>query len=297
MEHFDLKISNDVANKHRKELPTYNNFNITELHKMPMLFDWVECRVTDDCKFKMLLGGKDDGVVMRFFWNGKYEAATLRAWVYFAAKGGIKIDIGAHTGAYTLAALKADFGKDVFSFEPHFMNYSRLNLNIRANNFNTGNSFMMAVGAVTQLREFSISTNIDYLSTGGSLDKKDGMIKNSVQTVNLDSTFDSQIHDKIKLIKIDVEGHEGECLTGMSAIIDTARPTIFFECIDSTSGINVERFLKSRNYIVYEIDDITGKLSEVENVVPHIGSNGMPIMHKINRIAVPAQQRLLVDSF
>ncbi|MBF0444195.1 MAG: FkbM family methyltransferase [Magnetococcales bacterium] len=295
MNSFNMMSSNEVVRTHRSKIPALNHFNITELHKMPELFDWVDCRVNDEHHFKMLLGGKDDGVAMRFFWNGQYEAATLRAWVYFASKSNLILDIGAHTGAYTLAALSASSGENVFSFEPHFMNFARLNLNLRGNGFKTSNSHMVAVGDKTEIRNFSISTNINYLSTGGSLDKKTGSFTSGVQVVNLDKTFATSIHEQIKLVKIDVEGHEDKCLEGMSNIIKVAKPIIFFECIDVTSGQKVEHFLLSKNYIIYEIDDITGKISETNKSFPYLDTNGQPVMHKINRISVPSQQRLTMN--
>ena len=75
---------------------------------MPELFDWVNCDVGVENKFHMFLGGKDDGVALRFFWNGSYEKYTLKIWSELAKKiKGFALDIGAHTGCYSLAALAA----------------------------------------------------------------------------------------------------------------------------------------------------------------------------------------------
>ena len=68
------------AHQKRSEFPKSNSFNISELQKLPKFYNWVNCHVTDDIDFRMCLGGGDDGVAMRFFWNGGYEKFSLKLW-------------------------------------------------------------------------------------------------------------------------------------------------------------------------------------------------------------------------
>jgi hypothetical protein len=56
---------------------------------------------------KMWLAGNDDGVALRFHHGYVYEPVSLAAWQACCECGGVAIDVGAHTGVYTLAAYAA----------------------------------------------------------------------------------------------------------------------------------------------------------------------------------------------
>ena len=105
---FDLKQKNlEVLNIRNQLIKENKNFGIKELLKMPPYYDWINCKVTDSDFFYMFLCGNDDGVAMRFFWNCAYERCTLYLWNSIAKrvkKDFLILDIGAHTGSYSLAA-------------------------------------------------------------------------------------------------------------------------------------------------------------------------------------------------
>ena len=136
----------EIAETKRSALPTVNEFGIRDLMSMPAYWGWVDCD-SGHSRFRMFLGGNDDGVALRFYWNGCYESTTLRAWALLAKKARFVLDIGAHTGAYSLAALAANPDCEVASFEPHFMNFSRLSLNLRSNGFSTRNAYWLGGGS------------------------------------------------------------------------------------------------------------------------------------------------------
>jgi FkbM family methyltransferase len=282
-----LLIENAVA--FRDKLPANKIFEINELFKMPKFFDWVECYPTDISNFKMYLAGGDDGVALRFFWNGMYEKFTIKLWCYFALRGGVIIDIGAHTGAYSLSAYSVDPKAKIISFEPHFMNFARLNMNLRGNNFSTSGILMLGVGEKNEIQPFSISTSLSYLSTGGSVGKRSNSIVQDVKIVSLDQYLPENIKDQIKLLKIDVEGHEAPCLRGMINLIEKCRPVIFLECISSVSGIEVTSLLRKLDYLFFIIDDVTGEISPVDDISPEFDTNGKLVMSRLNRIGIPSK--------
>jgi FkbM family methyltransferase len=280
-----IEILNDISKTKRKDLPFENNFNINELSQMPELFDWVNCDAGVENKFHMFLGGKDDGVVLRFFWNGSYEKYTLKTWSELAKnKNGFALDIGAHTGCYSLAALAANKNLNVLSFEPHYINFSRLILNFNANKFNTNNVFMCCVGDENKFVPFSTSSRVGYLTTGGSVGHRSGATANSVPQVALDSFLIDEVIENINLIKIDVEGYEPNVLKGMKKIL-RLKPTIFFECIEKNSAKLTQEILSSYGYIFFEIDDLTGKITKVKNLEPQFNQDNKLVMHMLNRIA------------
>ena len=281
----NIEILNNISKTKREDLPFENNFNINELSQMPELFDWVNCDVGVENKFHMFLGGKDDGVALRFFWNGSYEKYTLKAWSELAKKmNGFALDIGAHTGCYSLAALASNKNLNVLSFEPHYINFARLILNLNANKFNTNNIFMCCVGDENKFVPFSTFSRVGYLTSGGSVGHRSGATVNSIPQVALDSFLNDEVIQNINLIKIDVEGYEANVLKGMKKILGL-KPTIFFECIEKNSAKLTQEILSSYGYIFFEIDDLTGKITKVKNLEPQFSQDNKLVMHKLNRIA------------
>jgi FkbM family methyltransferase len=281
----NIELLNAISKTKRKDLSFENNFNINELSQMPELFDWVNCDVGVENKFYMFLGGKDDGVALRFFWNGSYEKYTLKTWSELAKKTkGFALDIGAHTGCYSLAALSANKNLNVLSFEPHYINFARLILNFNANKFNINNIFMCCVGDENKFVPFSTFSRAGYLTTGGSVGHRSGATVNSIPQVALDSFLIDEVIQNINLIKIDVEGYEANVLKGMKKILGL-KPTIFFECIEKNSAKLTQEILSSYGYIFFEIDDLTGKITKVKNLEPQLSQDNKLVMHKLNRIA------------
>lgn len=281
----NIKILNDISKTKREDLPLENNFNIYELSQMPEVFDWVNCDIGVENKFYMFLGGKDDGVALKFFWNGSYEKYTLKTWSELAKKtNGFALDIGAHTGCYSLAALASNKNLNVLSFEPHYINFARLILNFNANKFNINNIFMCCVGDENKVVPFSTHPKVGYLTSGGSVGRRLGAIVNSIPQVTLDSFLIDDVIQNINLIKIDVEGYEPNVLKGMKKILGL-KPTIFFECIEKNSSELAQEILSSYGYSFFEIDDLTGKITKVKNLEPQFSQDNKLVMHKLNRIA------------
>ncbi len=279
-----IRKINDQAYQKRESLNSENYFTIQELTTLPPLFDFIDCVIDEKTKFQMFLAGNDDGVALRFFWNNYYEKKTLNTWSKLASRAkGYILDIGAHTGVFSLAAMASNNNINVISFEPHFMNFSRLLLNFRANRFSNFNAFMFCVGNNNSLVPFSISTDINYLTTGGSIGNRNNGTSSSIQQIALDKFLPIDVIKNVSLIKIDVEGYEPNCLDGMHNVLDNS-PTIFFECINSESGQKVQEILSKYNYIFYEIDDLAGTINPADKIVAHY-DDGKILMNRINRIA------------
>ncbi len=283
----DFDASNRPARDMRATLPANNNFTIAEMGKFPVFFGWTGGCV-EDSSFRMFLGGHDDAVALRFFWNGSYERTTLRAWAKLAKRGGVAIDVGAHTGVFTLAALAANPSIQVVAFEPYYMNYGRLNLNMRANARDTRHAFMCAVGARSETAQFGLQMPVDRLSTGGTLEPRKRLFQIPVSVVALDDFLPAKVKPAISLVKIDTEGYEGQCIDGMKDIIATSKPVIFCECTTADSGASVQGRLAPLGYRFFEVDDDAGTIAPVDTIRPHFDAAGEPVHSRANRIALPA---------
>lgn len=278
--------ANEVAHLYRKKLPKQNNFNYQELVNHPKLFDWVNCEVSENICFQMFLAN-DDGVSLRFFWNGFYEKLAIKVWINLSQKCRVILDVGAHTGAYTLAALKSNPNAIVASFEPYFMNFARLNLNLRGNGFDTQNAFMLAISSENSEVNFDVPQSYDYLFSGGKINNSanKGLI---VSAVRIDDFFSNSSIDKVDLIKLDVEGHEFSCMEGAKKIITTSRPIILFECTSLNSKSILDELF--HNYSLFVVDELTGNLTREFELIPYFDNQGKIDMNKINRLLMPNEK-------
>ena len=290
-------MDNKKAKKYRQSLEEKNYFNIVKLMSMPKYFGWVNYCIKDNLNIKLFLGGNDDGVALRCFWNNHYEEQTLKLWMELTKIEGIILDIGAHTGIYSLIANLSIRKGAVLSFEPYYMNFSRLNLNLRANSISTQNAFMLAVGSEKGNLPFSVDPNVDYLTSGGKLGAFTKKKIFSVQTITIDQFLDEEAQTNLKVIKIDVEGHELQCLKGMEISLSKSKPIIFFECISKTNTILIEKFLKNINYKLFLIDDLNLKIKEVSTLEPYYDKDGKLIHTLINRIAIESSKMNLIEKF
>jgi FkbM family methyltransferase len=175
---------------------------------------------------KQLVVFSFDYIALRINIDGVYELEELETFFSWISKfrdkvfDGVALDIGANIGNHSLYF--SDYFKKVFSFEPIPMTFKILSLNSElAENitcFNVG---------VSDCEKISFM-DIFPSNMGGA--RITNTSPNYCKTINL-KTLDSLINplEDIKLIKIDVEGHEYEVLVGAEKIIKKNNPIILFE--------------------------------------------------------------------
>lgn len=161
--------------------------------------------------------------------------------------GATAIDIGANIGNHSLYF--SDYFRKVLSFEPNPRTWQVLQLNAGlANNvlcFNEGisdtNADVLLETSDTNSGRSAITGN----ATGNA---------RSIRVKALDSVISE--NEIVRLIKIDVEGHEEKVLIGAEQTIRRNRPIILFEqhkedfCNDSTASIDL---LKSYGYVNFAV--------------------------------------------
>jgi FkbM family methyltransferase len=212
-----------------------------------------------------LTPGDDFGSAL--FWRpaAVLESDVLPVFIKFARSTSRFVDVGAHTGIYSLLACAASPACQVMAFEPHPLTYDRLNANIRANGFEGRcTAFQAAVGrssGVARLRTPDDLTMCSLSDSGDALE---------ISVVALDELIPKD--GRTSLVKIDVEGHEYEVLEGMSAVIRDSRPAIFFECNPGGPADAIEQFLRAHGYSVFSLQ--TGKLSRLSRLAPEEFSRG-----------------------
>tara|TARA_B110000977_G_scaffold182612_1_gene244412 strand:- start:1911 stop:2948 length:1038 start_codon:yes stop_codon:yes gene_type:complete len=271
--------------------PKFNDSSFSDMVNAKKIWGFTKCR-TGEHEFYMALLGNDDGVALRFYNTGYYEKFTTALWTKFSSRSRTILDIGAHTGSYSISARIANPSSKVISFEPHYLNFARLALNLRANGYDPYDIYMIAASDSNQNVYFQVPRGDAYHSSGGSVSNVGSNITNDgywVNAVSIDDFLQGHTKNTVDLIKIDVEGYELNVLKGMSQMISEMKPTIFFECI-TKSNHELEEFFKNNRYKIYCIDDHSGDIEEVKSISPVYTQKDKLDMNKLNRIAIDSSQ-------
>jgi len=199
----------------------------------------------NDISFDMLTVNSDDTSVTDRFWNDNYQDYTLEKWVLWTKEEGIHIDIGAHTGMYTIAAFAANSNNQLISIEPFDLNFHRIITNLRLNNLSQKkiSLFNYAVSDTNKKVKFHINSPLSYLSKGGKISTSG----KDINAIKLDSLVISNTKMKVKSLKIDTEGEDLNVLKGSINLINKFMPKIIVE----TRRDNIEQiidFLLSSGY-------------------------------------------------
>jgi FkbM family methyltransferase len=186
--------------------------------------------------------------------HGIYES-SLMTWIAqeFSSKDKIFIDIGSHTGTFSVN-LACKF-KHVYSFEPQKMTYYALCGSIALSNIENVTCINVALGSKEQCKTGTAILNITSNDGGSSSLYKESEIPVLKEEVVQIRTLDSYIEifkSDIGVIKMDVEKNELEVIKGGLKCLERSNyPMIFFEA-DKNHG-EVFDFLKSLGYRVIPI--------------------------------------------
>jgi FkbM family methyltransferase len=214
----------------------------------------------------------------RLFWLGlsSYEQTSIEIWRNFAAEATVIVDGGANTGLYSMIAGAANPKAMIFAFEPVGAIYNRLlynaslnPYNIRAeqaalSDFNGTATFYVGAGEHPVNSTFSDEVLVDPSAISRAT---------IVKTVRLDDYLAEHGVSEVQLVKLDVEGHEPEVLTGLGDILRKSRPVVIAEINNEEIGQRVLEIMRPFNYKFFIINE-GGKCIEVAALSPPIGKWG-----------------------
>ncbi len=153
--------------------------------------------------------------------NGIYEPIETMLIPYLINKDSVCLDVGAHTGYFTI--LMAKLCKAVFAFEADQTNFKILKENIELNNLENVLAQNVAVGDhYGWIPLYLCNDNSGMHRIYPSKHCTD--VKMSVPMVALDSTY-----HKIDFIKMDIEGSELGALKGMQYLLKINHPKMIIE--------------------------------------------------------------------
>ena len=199
------------------------------------------------------------------------QVHELRAVALALANGGTSIDVGANKGSYLYSMARWSKAAPVFAFEPQasLANYLRSacqNASLRQVTVEN-----LALSDVEG--ELDLYIPGDATSPGASLESsiadKTSCRKEVVKVTTLDKYAQANITTPVRVIKIDVEGHELAVIKGALQLIQRDKPLLIIECegrhlpADQTV-LSFIAFVESLGYIATLALPGKGELAAIE---------------------------------
>jgi FkbM family methyltransferase len=182
-------------------------------------------RLTDGSRFALDLA---DWPQAQAFLLGEYDASTVRFVTEHLARDGVFIDAGAHVGLISFQVLRRVPSASIHAFDPHPERAEQFARHIALNN-----------------AEDQVHLNVVGLSDTGEplgFDFSRHAVAASattISTVRLDDYLEEHAIDRVDVIKLDVEGHELQALSGASRFLADRRiRAITLEAMESHGSIH-----------------------------------------------------------
>ena len=179
--------------------------------------------------------------------HGLFESSLMEWAKQFCFGNKITLDIGAHSGTYSLCL--ANRSQHVYSFEPQRMTYYSLCGSVALSNLKNVTCLNYGLGSPEQVgeKELFIVSN----DGGGSTLIKSQSNVLTTETVNI-RTLDSLGLKNIGFIKMDVEENELNVLKGAVETLKNSKyPTILFESNDRNEDLF--NFIKELSYDIIQV--------------------------------------------
>ena len=250
----------------------YRNMSLAELNKLPPHNGVIEFKITKT-SFLILNIFNDDSSAVKYFWYGSHDLESLNLWYEISKEEGIYVDVGAHTGLYTMTSIRSNPLNNIIVIEPFYLNMARLITNVRLNRMQKSIDVKLVTASnFDGLSKFKINTEYSYLSKGGKIDNEG----TSTVTIKLDSLKFDNTKKKVRGIKIDTEGEDLNVLLGALNLIKTYKPKIIVE-IRKENKLKIQEFFYKFNY----------KLFDISNMKNNININDLNIKNVMNIFANP----------
>lgn len=171
---------------------------------------------------------------------GEYQQLELEFLLSILTPDSVVYDVGANVGYHTTAF--ASRARQVISFEPNPQNFALLEQNTadhdRVTRYQAAVSNTAGIGYIDDF-DPAVLGNFGHMT----------MSTSGVEVPCM--TLDSVNHAPPDLIKIDVEGHEYEVLQGSIHLLESRRPVVYYEAIETPDLDKIYRMLTALDYRLY----------------------------------------------
>lgn len=191
---------------------------------------------------------------------GEWSETEIDLFRFILPNNGVCIEVGANMGTHTVPLSKICMNGRIFCFEPQRPIFQILCGNLALNNCTNAFAMQQAVGAASGTIEIQ-TCNYDQPWNYGSFSMSKGFSteenyegpfeRELVEMVALDDHRIISGLDAVDLLKIDVEGHELDVLSGSERLVSRTIPDIFIEAHNKSVVQEFMGFLKRFDYTAY----------------------------------------------
>ncbi len=227
--------------------------------------DFFEFNLNNDVKINLYR----DSILSKLIYEG-FEKDEINYLTKTLKKNDFFVDIGANVGLFSLIASKiVGIEGKVLCFEPAPLTFSRLDENVKLNNFNNIEIRNIGLSDTKGELTFYVSNN-GYDAWNSFAPSQDNKLESSIQVPV--STLDIELKDidksKIKLMKIDVEGWEKYVLNGGKDFFMNYNPIVMVEFTEENTFnagypvYDIYNIMQDFGYVWHKISN--GELFKVE---------------------------------
>jgi len=212
---------------------------------------------------------------------GNFEGETLRLWYEISKEvKGLVLDIGAHSGIYSLVAASANKQCSIVAFEPHPNNFDLLCKNIQINEFSNITSDNRAIsnktGKVTFYNDGGFTSSGFTLINHRYVDPESSTI--SCAAISFKEYLESNNKEQIlSLVKLDIERAELIVLRDGIERLQKDQTIIFCEILDRESIFPIQSLFNKIDYVFINVNDKKKRLiysgTSTEDLPEDLGPN------------------------
>ena len=229
---------------------------------------------------------------------GEFSYLEAKIFEQICKAGDVVIEVGANIGAHTLYLSKLVGNGYVFAFEPQRLVFQNLCANLALNSISNVFAYQEAVSnenGTIIIPECNFKENNNF----GGINIENTKNGTTVNKQKLDN-FLNKI-DRLKLLKIDVEGMEILVIKGAKELIDKFRPIIYIENDRQEHSKELIELLWSLDYKMYwhlpKLYNENNFFNDKENIFGNIVSVNMFCIHKDSNIKILDMTEVLDSSF
>jgi len=176
-------------------------------------------------------------------------------------KGDLYLDVGAHIGVMTLVARqRVGCTGHVIAIEPQPYNCDRILENWLLNGYSNLSLYAAAASDLDSTVSFALQPKTDRARLCITSEVDNNSPKVFVQTIRLDSIPRLKNCHSVKLLKVDVEGHELAVLRGLGSSIGSVR-NVILELLGPVASIGEQHreIIQLLRHSGFRLNDVTGR--------------------------------------
>ena len=229
---------------------------------------------------------------------GEFSHLEAKLFEQICKDKDVVIEVGANIGAHTINLSKLVGEGTVIAFEPQRLVFQSLCANLAINSISNVYAFQEAVSnenGTIMIPECDFTKNNNF----GGINIENTKNGTTVNKQKLDNFLNKL--NRLKLLKIDVEGMEISVIKGASELIKKFRPMIYVENDRQEHSKELIELLWSLDYKMYwhlpKLYNENNFFNDKENIFGNIVSVNMFCIHKDSNIKILDMTEVLDSSF